>query len=142
MRKSTLLITAVAMGIPIALYGGVGSPIRTTDTTVACATDTRTLRHWTRERDDRIMRRDGLPAGPHPNYEVDHRVPLCMGGSDDDSNLWAQPRRSIEPVWNAERKDELEARMCQMVCSGRLGLVEAQHEIAEDWKAAYGKYFR
>jgi hypothetical protein len=53
-----------------------------------------------------------------------------LGGSDDDSNLWAQPRRSIEPVWNAERKDDLEARLCQMVCSGQLDLETAQREIA------------
>ena len=84
----------------------------------------------------------GLPAGAHPQYEVDHLVPLCLGGADSDANLWPEPRRSIEPVWNAERKDELEARMCALVCSGQLDVVEAQKEIAEDWIETYGKFFR
>lgn len=137
---SRTLVLATAMMLPIALHGQ--STIRTTDTAVTCSTDTRASRHWSRERDDRTMQRDGLPPGPHPNYEVDHRVPLCLGGSDDDANLWAQPRRSIEPVWNAERKDELEARLCKMVCVGEIEITQAQREIAEDWRRAYGKYFQ
>src|ERR1700693_5174447 len=59
-----------------------------------------------------------LPPGTHADYEIDHLIPLCLGGSDDRSNLWAQPRRSIEPTWNAEAKDRLERFMCDMVCGG------------------------
>jgi hypothetical protein len=103
---------------------------------------TRELRHWSRDRDDRIMAEYGLRPGPHPQYEIDHSIPLCLGGADSDANLWPQPRRSIEPTWNAERKDELEARMCSLVCSGQLDAVEAQREIADDWTEAYTKFFR
>jgi hypothetical protein len=141
-NRTILFAVTVTLSVGAALHGRAGSAIRTTDPAVACAADTRALRHWTRERDDRILQRDGLPPGPHPNYEVDHRVPLCLGGSDDDANLWAQPRRSIEPVWNAERKDELEARLCQLVCSGQLDLGSAQREIATDWQTVYRKYFQ
>jgi hypothetical protein len=35
--------------------------------------------------------RYGLPAGTHPDYEIDHLIPLGLGGSDDSSNLWPQP---------------------------------------------------
>ena len=45
---------------------------------------------------DEILTRYGLLPGAHPDYEIDHLIPLCLGGSDDPSNLWAQPRRSIE----------------------------------------------
>jgi hypothetical protein len=86
------------------------------------------------------MRRYGLPAGSHPDFEVDHLVPLEIGGADDDSDLWAQPRRSIEPTWNAEKKDELEFRLRELVCSGALDVATAQNEIASDWVAAYAKY--
>ena len=88
------------------------------------------------------MREYELPAGAHPQYEVDHLVPLCLGGADSDANLWPEPRRSIESIWNAERKDELEARMCSLVCSGQLDVVEAQRAIADDWTTAYGRFFR
>ena len=63
---------------------------------------------------DEILRRYGLPPGIHPDYEIDHLVPLCLGGSDDPSNLWPQPRRSIEMTWNTEAKDRLERLMCDM----------------------------
>ena len=83
----------------------------------------------------------GLPLGPHPQYEVDHLIPLCLGGADSDLNLWPEPRRSIEPIWNAERKDELEARMCALACSGALDVAAAQRSIADDWTEAYGRFF-
>ena len=52
-------------------------------------------------RRDEILTRYGLPPGDHPDYEIDHLIPLCLGGSDDPSNLWPEPRRTIEPKWNA-----------------------------------------
>jgi hypothetical protein len=116
--------------------------VRTANIGEACGASTRELRHWSRERDDRIMREYGLPAGAHPQYEVDHLIPLCLGGADDDRNRWAQPRRSIEPVFNAERKDELEARMCALACSGQLDIATAQKQISDDWTEAYKRFFR
>ena len=62
---------------------------------------------------DKILTRYGLPPGTHPDYEIDHLIPRCLGGSDDPSNLWPQPRRSIEPTWNAEAKDRLEHLVCE-----------------------------
>jgi hypothetical protein len=114
---------------------------RTTNIATICETETRTLRHWSRERDDKIMREYELPAGAHPQYEIDHSIPPCLGGADADANLWPEPRRTIEPTWNAERKDELEAWMCSLVCSGQLDVVEAQKEIADDWTAADARFF-
>lgn len=116
--------------------------VRTTNVGEICSTPTSQLRHWSRDRDDKIMREYGLPTGAHPSFEVDHLIPLCLGGADSDPNLWPEPRRSIEPVFNAERKDELEARMCSLACSGQLDVRQAQREISEDWTSAYGKYFR
>jgi hypothetical protein len=82
----------------------------------------------------------GLPAGAHPQYEIDHLIPLGIGGADDDRNLWPEPRRSVEPVYNAEAKDRLEWRLHDMVCSGQLGLAEAQKAIVDDWTEAYKRY--
>src|SRR5580692_6516208 len=92
----------------------------------------------TADRRDEVLLRYGLPAGQHPDYESDHLIPLCLGGSDDFSNLWPQPRHSIEPTWNAEAKDR---QLCDMVCSGQLDLATAQEAIATDWIAAYHKYY-
>jgi hypothetical protein len=106
--------------------------VRTTDVGEICSHGTRELRHWDRERDDHIMAEYGLPAGPHPDFEIDHLVPLGIGGADSDANLWPEPRRSVEPRWNAETKDRLEWKLRDLVCSGQLDVVEAQRMIAED----------
>ena len=137
-----LILASSALAVDVRPVSGLtGGSVRTLDVDDTCATDTRTLRHGTRALDNEVLESYGLPAGQHPDYEIDHLIPLCLGGSDDASNLWPQPRRSIEPKWNAEAKDRLEAKLCQMVCSGALEISDEQEEIATDWTAAYRKYF-
>jgi hypothetical protein len=48
-------------------------------------------------RRDEVLTEYGLPPGDHPDHEIDHLIPLCLGGSDDRSNQWPEPRHSIEP---------------------------------------------
>lgn len=79
-------------------------------------------------------------AGAEPrDYEVDYLVTPALGGADDIRNLW--PHSYSSTVWNARVKDALEDRLRAMVCGGSLDLTEAQKEIAENWIAAYKKYF-
>ena len=115
--------------------------VRTTDVDDICSTGTRQLRHWDRARDDRIMAEYGLPAGPHPDWELDHLIPLGIGGADAEANLWPEPRRTIEPQWSAETKDRLEWKLRDLICSGQIGVGEAQRSIAEDWTETYRTYF-
>jgi hypothetical protein len=84
--------------------------VRTTDRDDVCADrHTKQYRHWSRAQADRILEEleeYGLPPGPYSReHEIDHLISLDLGGADTDDNLWPEPRRSIEPVWNAERKD-------------------------------------
>jgi hypothetical protein len=116
--------------------------VRTTDAADVCSHGTNRLRHMSRDRSDAIMAEYGLPGGPHPAYEIDHLIPLSIGGSDDDQNLWPQPRRMVESEWTAERKDELEMRLHNFVCSGQIEITLAQRAIAEDWTDAYRKFIR
>jgi hypothetical protein len=44
-------------------------------------------------------------------------------------------------VWNAHIKDALEEHLRAMVCAGDLDLETAQRDLAQDWIAAYKKYF-
>jgi hypothetical protein len=71
--------------------------VRTTDAFDVCRHGTRQLRHMSRDRGDAIMVSYGPPGGRHEAYEIDHLIPLSIGGSDDDANLWPEPRRMIEP---------------------------------------------
>jgi hypothetical protein len=67
------------------------------------------------------------------DYELDHIVPLGLGGAPLDlRNLMLQPRAG---ACNAHMKDDLERRLSIMVCAGDLTLKGAQHETATDWRA-------
>lgn len=116
--------------------------VRTTDMHAVCDDrHTRQFRHWSRAQADRVLEEYGLPPGPYSReHEIDHLVPLNLGGADVDANLWPEPRRSIEPVWNAERKDRLEWTMADLVCSGQLDLHVAQEAIRANWIEAYERY--
>jgi hypothetical protein len=69
--------------------------------------------------------------------EVDHLIPLELGGSNRARNLWPEPY-NIE--WNARVKDRLERRLHTLVCHGEIDLHTAQKAIAQDWIAAYREY--
>lgn len=86
-----------------------------------------------------VYRRYGILRHTAGQYEIDHLIPLELGGANSTANLWPQlndhPRAGV-----LNSKDLLENRMHQLVCSGRLQLTVAQREIASDWKTAYRRY--
>jgi hypothetical protein len=71
---------------------------------------------------------------------LDYLVAPELGGSDDIRNVWPQPY--TDAVWNSHVKDALEDRLHELVCSGRISLATAQHDIATNWVQAYKKYFK
>src|SRR5260221_50245 len=66
-----------------------------------------------------------VPAGTVS--ELDHLIPLELGGANDSSNLWPESG----PVPNV--KDPVENDLRADVCAGELTLVQAQAAIAADW---------
>jgi hypothetical protein len=71
-------------------------------------------------------------------YELDHYVPLALGGHPrSEDNLWLQP---WEGTWTAKLKDRLERKLQLMVCASELTLQEARSEIKKGWRAAYRKF--
>ncbi|HLZ24666.1 MAG TPA: HNH endonuclease signature motif containing protein [Ktedonobacterales bacterium] len=62
--------------------------------------------------------------------ELDHLVPLELGGSNDITNLWPE----LGPIPNA--KDKVENALNHAVCEGRVSLTAAQRAIASDWLTA------
>ena len=62
--------------------------------------------------------------------ELDHLVPLELGGANDLSNLW------VEAGSIPNSKDEVENRLHDMVCAGQVTLRAAQAAIATDWETA------
>jgi hypothetical protein len=81
----------------------------------------------------------GIPSHRPGEYEVDHLISLELGGSNSIKNLW--PESYQTQPWNAHVKDALENELHRLICSGQLDMRTAQQEIAQDWVAAYKKYF-
>ena len=69
--------------------------------------------------------------------EVDHLIPLELGGSNRVRNLWPEP---YDIEWNAHVKDRIEGRLHKLVCAGNLDLATAQAIIARNWIEAYQEY--
>jgi hypothetical protein len=111
--------------------------IRTTNVGEICSTDTRTLRHGSRERSELIYERYHIAPADRMNYTLDHLIPLEIGGADVVDNVWPEPRRSLAGEWDDTRKDELELRLGVLVCNGELDVREAQKAIADDWTEAW-----
>ena len=141
-----LLLAAVFVAVAQAAFAQAVVPdptltpggVRTTNLGEICFDGTRQHRH----RHDAMMIMDeyGLAPESRPEFEIDHLVPLELGGSDDLANLWPEPRFSIEPEWNAERKDELENALHALVCNGDLDIEMAQKAIEDDWTEAWKRY--
>jgi len=84
------------------------------------------------------LRRYGIPQGQIRDYELDHLIPLELGGAPDDlANLWPEP---FNARWDATLKDDLERALNRKVCAGRITLAGAQKAIRTNWIAAYKKY--
>jgi hypothetical protein len=81
-----------------------------------------------------VEREYGLaPAYYGRSLEIDHIVPLELGGSNAIANLF--PERGYGA------KDRLENRLHQLVCSGRMTLAAARAGIARNWPALYRRVF-
>jgi hypothetical protein len=88
----------------------------------------------------RLVRESGYLDHRLSHYELDHLVPLELGGAPSDvRNLWIE-LRDAPNGWGADRKDEVEGSLKHLVCDGQLPLAEAQRQIAIDWITAYRRY--
>lgn len=141
MKAAILLLALAGCSKPpeVSNLPDVPGLVRTSDARLICSTGTKQLRHWSRERDNRVLRRAGLPTGPHPDYEIDHLIPLGIGGADDEANLWAQKRKG---EWGAEKKDKLEWKMRDLICNHGFDPPALQMAIAHDWIEAYERYMK
>jgi hypothetical protein len=110
-----------------------------------CTTSTKAVRHTTSATKAAVYRKYGeVPrrapecTGPSNScFEVDHLVPLEVGGADVIENLWPQ---KYDGEWGAHRKDLLENLMHRKVCKGELSIQDAQKALMENWIDGYKKY--
>jgi hypothetical protein len=115
---------------PGAYYSGL-------TTAVICAAGfrTSTIRNVPQAERFAVEQEYGMPTAYYGyTIEIDHIVPLELGGSNDIANLFPEPGNGNASY---HAKDRLENRLHDMVCAGAIGERAAQLAIARDWVALY-----
>jgi hypothetical protein len=84
--------------------------------------------------------RYGIPWSQHKGYELDHIVPLCLGGADTPANR--RPQRcdkwiGIDCVAGpAYEKDLVEEQACQAICRATVG----RQQLIKIWQDEFAKW--
>ena len=78
----------------------------------------------------------------HGDAEIDHRVPLALGGEDSVYNLFWEPGDGQGYTWTYHLKDRLEVLLWHRVCREHsMPLADAQAVfLAPDWRLYYCQY--
>ncbi len=96
-------------------------------------------RHVTDKNRKKAFELYGIDYKRHADYELDHLIPLTVGGSNDLANLWPEP---YLPRPGAHEKDKVEVWLHKKVCQEEISLEEAQKEIVEDWYKVYKEWLK
>jgi hypothetical protein len=108
---------------------------------VICSSSFRTgtIRNVPQTEKFQVEREYGMAASYYGHtIEIDHIVPLELGGSNGIANLF--PERGSGAA-NYHTKDALENRAKEAVCDGRLSLLAARRGFARNWEALYRRLF-
>jgi hypothetical protein len=81
---------------------------------------TSTVRNVATQTKHKVYVAYGISRAAQRGYVIDHLVPLEVGGANDITNLWPEPKT------DAKVKDTLENQMHAAVCAGTVSLAAAQ----------------
>lgn len=111
-------------------------------TTKAVCSSTWTVSHSAVDRitSDRVYAAYGVTQDQRALYELDHLIPVELGGDSSLANLWPDPITAPVADGGAVAKDRLESHLRALVCAGTVALGTAQHDIATNWATAYAHY--
>ncbi len=95
---------------------------------------TKTVRDVPNSLKDQVFAEYGITSHPTGEYEVDHLIPLELGGSNDIANLWPE---AADPKPGFHEKDQVENYLHDQMCAGAIPLRQAQAQIAANWLTVY-----
>jgi hypothetical protein len=80
---------------------------------------TKKVRNVPRKMKRQVYEEYGVKPHGSGDYEVDHLIPLELGGSNSIKNLWPESHRTSP--WSAQVKDQLERKLHKLVCNFAAG---------------------
>lgn len=102
----------------------------------------RRLPRLSRSEKHAVEREYGLATGFYSRaLEIDHIVPLRLGGSNSVANLFPEEYAFANHSPGYVIKNRLDRRIHSLVCAGRISLRNAQRRIAANWERLYRKTF-
>jgi hypothetical protein len=117
-----------------------GTVFRTAMKTQICRSGySRGVRNVSSTTKGRVYASYGVRSHQPGEYEVDHLIPLELGGSNSVKNLWPEPSAQTESR-GFHQKDALENVLHARVCDGRTTLKKARRAIGRNWMSAYRAY--
>ena len=109
--------------------------VLTNDTSVICVSGySASVRNVSEKKKDGVYADYGVVNRTTGQYEMDHIIPLELGGSNDIKNLFPEPAL---PKPGFHEKDRLENWLHDQVCQHGMNISQAQEMIARNWTAAY-----
>lgn len=107
---------------------------QTRDLGLICASPIKVPRNVPYSVKVQVLKAYGVQLTAGLGYEFDHLIPLELGGANTFANLWPE----FGPIPNP--KDKVENRLHALVCTGKVTIEQAQHDIALNWKDALRNY--
>ena len=144
--KSLALVLALVSTVALADGAVPAASIRTQDVNDICNTKTGTIRDVSEATKQQVYKLAKITYGDRSlcslGYEVDHRISLEIGGTNDISNLQLQayctkaqlaPNFPAGVLYDAHAKDQAENQTHRDICSKALTPAQAQAKIY-NWK--------
>ena len=78
---------------------------------------------------DQVYKEYNITSYGPGEYEIDHWIPLALGGSNELSNLWPQPINF--PGYR--EKDYVQLYLHDEICNHNMSLIDARNIITGDW---------
>lgn len=139
MLITTLLLTSLNISL-LPIQELTPGDILTKNQLTTCVSHyTETVRNVPESLKKEVFSEYNISYKDHIYYEVDHYIPLVLGGSNSIKNLW--PQSKITKPYNAILKDKLEVKLHHMVCNGTITLEQAQNLLLKNnWISIYERY--
>jgi len=91
---------------------------------------TKNVRDVSQKTKNKVYEMYGVVSHQTGEWEMDHIIPLTLGGDNEITNLYPQP---LLPKPGFRQKDRCEVCLNKKVCNGEISLIDAHDLMTRNW---------